>query len=244
MLVDLLAVDPHSDQRRSCGVGTSAWRGGRTLCGEAGSTERTDSRRRLTDERLATRVETVADGSYRAVRTVDCPTSFPPRGSTGSVDEAGRRRRSCSRTDRTASARSARRLMPARRRTTRLPLRQARRAELLRGDVQEAFPNGWVIPEKESADGEPLPHRVARPAGDGHVPPAGRRRQRRGRAGVDAVQVSPRSLHAAVQPLLGDARSRHRPTAGYPVDAKRFFAEIKPAMAKLGLTDDQVWRKK
>ena len=34
------------------------------------------------------------------------------------------------------------------------------------------------------------------------------------------------------------------PTAGYPVDAKRFFAEINPAMAKLGLTDDQVWRKK
>ena len=35
-----------------------------------------------------------------------------------------------------------------------------------------------------------------------------------------------------------------KPTAGYPVDAKRFFAEIQPAMAKLGLTADQVWRKK
>jgi hypothetical protein len=35
-----------------------------------------------------------------------------------------------------------------------------------------------------------------------------------------------------------------QPTAGYPGDAKRFFDEIKPAMAKLGLTDDEVWRKR
>lgn len=34
------------------------------------------------------------------------------------------------------------------------------------------------------------------------------------------------------------------PTAGYPVDAKRFFAEIRPAMAKLGIPDDAVWRVK
>jgi hypothetical protein len=35
-----------------------------------------------------------------------------------------------------------------------------------------------------------------------------------------------------------------RPTAGYPGDAKRFFDEIRPAMAKLGLAEDQVWRKR
>jgi len=34
------------------------------------------------------------------------------------------------------------------------------------------------------------------------------------------------------------------PTAGYPNDAKRFYAEIRPAMAKLGLSEDQVWRKR
>jgi ribonuclease HII len=34
------------------------------------------------------------------------------------------------------------------------------------------------------------------------------------------------------------------PTAGYPVDAKRYFAAIRPAMAQLGLTDDAVWRRK
>jgi hypothetical protein len=35
-----------------------------------------------------------------------------------------------------------------------------------------------------------------------------------------------------------------RPTAGYPGDAKRFFDEIQRAMAKLGLSNDQVWRKR
>ena len=32
------------------------------------------------------------------------------------------------------------------------------------------------------------------------------------------------------------------PTAGYPLDAKRFYAQIRPAMDRLGLTEDQVWR--
>ena len=32
--------------------------------------------------------------------------------------------------------------------------------------------------------------------------------------------------------------------AGYPLDAKRFYDQIQPAMARLGLTADQVWRKK
>jgi ribonuclease HII len=35
-----------------------------------------------------------------------------------------------------------------------------------------------------------------------------------------------------------------KPTAGYPGDADRFYTEIRPAMAKLGLTDRQVWRRK
>jgi hypothetical protein len=35
-----------------------------------------------------------------------------------------------------------------------------------------------------------------------------------------------------------------KPTAGYPVDAKRFYEDIRPAVEKLGLVPDQVWRKK
>ncbi|MBL8865513.1 MAG: hypothetical protein JNK93_08115, partial [Planctomycetia bacterium] len=34
------------------------------------------------------------------------------------------------------------------------------------------------------------------------------------------------------------------PTAGYPVDAKRFYDAIRPTMAKLGIEPDRVWRKK
>jgi hypothetical protein len=35
-----------------------------------------------------------------------------------------------------------------------------------------------------------------------------------------------------------------KPTAGYPVDAKRFYAEIRPAMDRLGVREECVWRVK
>lgn len=35
-----------------------------------------------------------------------------------------------------------------------------------------------------------------------------------------------------------------KPTAGYPVDAKRFLNDIRPALAKLGVAEDDVWRVK
>jgi hypothetical protein len=35
-----------------------------------------------------------------------------------------------------------------------------------------------------------------------------------------------------------------KPTAGYPVDAGRFFGEIRAAIATLGLSERQVWRRK
>ena len=33
-------------------------------------------------------------------------------------------------------------------------------------------------------------------------------------------------------------------TAGYPVDAKRFFADIGPAMVRLGVKEETIWRVK
>jgi ribonuclease HII len=33
-----------------------------------------------------------------------------------------------------------------------------------------------------------------------------------------------------------------KPTAGYPVDARRFLADIRPAMAALGIPEEAVWR--
>lgn len=35
-----------------------------------------------------------------------------------------------------------------------------------------------------------------------------------------------------------------KPTAGYPVDARRFFEEIRPITEKLGITEDKLWRRK
>jgi ribonuclease HII len=35
-----------------------------------------------------------------------------------------------------------------------------------------------------------------------------------------------------------------KPTAGYPLDASRFFGEIRPIVASLGLSDRQVWRQR
>jgi len=110
--------------------------------------------------------------------------------------------------------------------------------------LQDAFPDGWVIAERESAEEsryrvELLPRAVTvtfRPRADG-----------------DSVAVA---LASMVCKYLREVCMRQfnrfwathvpgiAPTAGYPVDAKRFYAEIQPAMAKLGVTADQVWRKK
>jgi ribonuclease HII len=35
-----------------------------------------------------------------------------------------------------------------------------------------------------------------------------------------------------------------KPTAGYPVDARRFLDEIEPTRARLGIAIDDIWRKK
>jgi hypothetical protein len=110
--------------------------------------------------------------------------------------------------------------------------------------LQRAFPAGWVVIEKESAEEsryrvEHLDRPVAvtfRPRADG-----------------DSVSVALASmlckyLREVCMRQFNRFWATHvpgiAPTAGYPVDAKRFYAEIKPAMAKLGLADDQVWRKK
>jgi hypothetical protein len=112
------------------------------------------------------------------------------------------------------------------------------------GMLQEAFPTGWVIPEKESAaESRYRVEMLDRPVTVTFRP----------RADGDSVAVALASmlckyLREVCMRQFNRFWATHvpgiAPTAGYPVDAKRFFAQIKPAMAKLGLTDDQVWRKK
>lgn len=110
--------------------------------------------------------------------------------------------------------------------------------------LQEAFPNGWVIPEREGA--EESRYRIDlldRPITVTFRP----------RADGDSIAVALASmfckyLREVCMLQFNRFWAEHvpgiRPTAGYPGDAKRFFDEIRPAMAKLGLSDDQVWRKR
>lgn len=110
--------------------------------------------------------------------------------------------------------------------------------------VQDAFPDGWVVIQKEAA--EESRYRVElldRPITITFRP----------RADGDSVAVALASmlckyLREVCMRQFNRFWARHvpgiEPTAGYPMDAKRFFDQIKPAMAKLGLTDDQVWRKR
>lgn len=110
--------------------------------------------------------------------------------------------------------------------------------------LQDAFPNGWIVAERESAAesryrvlalGREITV-VFRPKADG-----------------DSVCVALASmvckyLREVCMMQFNAFWQKHvpglKPTAGYPVDAKRFYAEIQPAMAMLGIHPDAVWRKK
>lgn len=112
------------------------------------------------------------------------------------------------------------------------------------GIVQEAFPAGWVVAEREGADESRYRvEHLSRPVLLTFRP----------RADGDSVAVA---LASMLCKYLREVCMRQfnrfwaghvpglAPTAGYPGDAKRFYAAIRPAMARLGLEPDQVWRKK
>jgi hypothetical protein len=108
--------------------------------------------------------------------------------------------------------------------------------------LQGAFPDGWVVAERESADESR--YRVER---------LGREVTAvfRPRAEADSVSVALASMLAK---YLREVCMRQfnrfwaghvpglRPTAGYPTDARRFYGDIRPAMAKLGIPEESVWR--
>jgi ribonuclease HII len=110
--------------------------------------------------------------------------------------------------------------------------------------VQQAFPESWVVAERESAaESRYRVEMLDRPVTVVFRP----------RADGDSVAVALASmlckyLREVCMRQFNRFWANHvpgiEPTAGYPLDAKRFYDEIKPAMVKLGLTEDQVWRKK
>jgi ribonuclease HII len=110
--------------------------------------------------------------------------------------------------------------------------------------LQQAFPDGWVVAECESADESRyqidfLPRSVTvtfRPRADG-----------------DSIAVALASmlckwLREVCMRQFNGFWMKHvpgiEPTAGYPGDARRFYDLIRPVMDKLGLNEEHVWRKR
>jgi ribonuclease HII len=110
--------------------------------------------------------------------------------------------------------------------------------------VQQAFPDGWVVAEVESAaESRYRVEHLDRPVTVTFRP----------RADAESVAVALASmlckyLREVCMRQFNRFWATHvpgiKPTAGYPGDARRFYEEIRPAMTKLGLAEDQVWRKK
>jgi ribonuclease HII len=110
--------------------------------------------------------------------------------------------------------------------------------------IEEAFPAAFVSATAERADASC--YRVFGPAGEATL-------AFRPRADGESLPVALASMASKYlrELCMGEFNAYWRghvpglrPTAGYPVDAKRFYEEIRPAMGRLGLAADAVWRRR
>ena len=110
--------------------------------------------------------------------------------------------------------------------------------------LQDAFPEGWVVAEREGA--AESRYRVLNLSRDVTI-------FFRPRADADSVCVALASMMAKYlrEVCMGQFNAFWAkrvpglvPTAGYPTDARRYYAAIRPAMDYLGITPEQVWRTK
>jgi hypothetical protein len=110
--------------------------------------------------------------------------------------------------------------------------------------IQEAFPDGWVVAEREGP--EICSYRVIglrrdvrlvfQPRADGtHLT-------------VAVASMTAKYLRELFMRQFNDYWRTHlpalKPTAGYPADAVRFMKEIRGKAHALGFPDDAIWRKK
>jgi GNAT superfamily N-acetyltransferase len=108
--------------------------------------------------------------------------------------------------------------------------------------LQAAFPDCWVAIEAEGADesryrveaGGREVRVVVRPRADGEG------------VSVALASMLAKYLREVCMRQFNRFWAQHvpglKPTAGYPTDARRFFEDIRPAMAKLGIAEELVWR--
>jgi ribonuclease HII len=110
------------------------------------------------------------------------------------------------------------------------------------GTVQQAFPDGWVVTELESA--EESRYRVE--SLDRVVKLKFLPRAESASVSVAAASMLAKYLRELCMKQFNQFWASHvkdlQPTAGYPQDAKRFFKEIEDARKKLNLQDDDIWR--
>ncbi|HEY2785468.1 MAG TPA: hypothetical protein VGJ05_10885 [Fimbriiglobus sp.] len=107
-----------------------------------------------------------------------------------------------------------------------------------------AFPDGWPVAEKESASESRyrilnLDREITvsfKPRADGES------------MCVALASMFAKYIREVCMKQFNAFWAKHvpgiKPTAGYPLDAKRFYEEIRPAMESLGIEPDAVWRKK
>jgi ribonuclease HII len=110
--------------------------------------------------------------------------------------------------------------------------------------VQDAFPAGWVIAQQESADASRYRVELL----DRPVQVVFRPRADAESVAVALASMLSKYLREVCMSQFNRFWARQvpgiQPTAGYPVDARRFLSQIQQAMAPLGLHVDAVWRKK
>lgn len=110
--------------------------------------------------------------------------------------------------------------------------------------LQETFPQGWVVAECETpAESRYRIENLARPVSAIFRPKADA-----GSIGVALASMMAKYVRELCMREFNAFWSERvpglKPTAGYPVDAKRYYREIESEMQKLGLAADTIWRKK
>jgi ribonuclease HII/sulfur transfer protein SufE len=110
--------------------------------------------------------------------------------------------------------------------------------------LQTAFPDAWVVVECEKPDESR--YRLTGLARE--VVVTFRPRADAGHPCVAWASMACKYLREALMREFNAFWQAHVPglkaTAGYPTDATRFFEEVRPALARLGLSESCVWRRK
>ena len=110
--------------------------------------------------------------------------------------------------------------------------------------LQAAFPEGWIVTESETP--EESRYRVENVSRE--VTILFRPRADSGSVAVAMASMLAKYVREVCMSQFNRFCEKHvpglKPTAGYPTDAKRFYAEIRPTLAALGIAEDSVWRQK